>query len=101
MRADSGFPCLLRETLSKNAVLSGLTYSYCNSVSQREEWRRACVLISVLIGAGLCIRRREAGGTDFAFYRAREFVLRDLEIVRGLKIEPKAWGGIEVASQAQ
>lgn len=34
MRADLGFPCLLRETLSKNAVLSGLTYSYCNSVSQ-------------------------------------------------------------------
>ena len=30
----SGFPQLVRETLSKNAMLPGLTYFYCNSVSQ-------------------------------------------------------------------
>src|SRR6202140_1408198 len=32
--AGSGFPQLGRETLSKNAMLPGLTYFYCNSVSQ-------------------------------------------------------------------
>jgi hypothetical protein len=30
----SGFPQVVRETLSKNAMLPGLTYFYCNSVSQ-------------------------------------------------------------------
>jgi hypothetical protein len=30
----SGFPQLVRETLSKNAMLPGLTYFYCNSASQ-------------------------------------------------------------------
>jgi hypothetical protein len=34
--AGSGFPQLVRETLSKNAMLPGLTYFYCNSVSQEK-----------------------------------------------------------------
>ena len=32
----SGFAQLVRETLSENAMLPGLTYFYCNSVSQGE-----------------------------------------------------------------
>ena len=35
-RPGSGFLKLVRETLSKNEVLPGLTYFYCNSVSQGE-----------------------------------------------------------------
>jgi hypothetical protein len=34
--AGSGFPQLVRETLSKNAMLPGLTYFYCNWVSQEK-----------------------------------------------------------------
>jgi hypothetical protein len=34
----SGFIKLVRETLSKNEVLPGLTYFYCNWVSQGETW---------------------------------------------------------------
>jgi hypothetical protein len=34
--AGSGFPKLVRETMSKNAMLPGLTYFYCNSVSQEK-----------------------------------------------------------------
>jgi hypothetical protein len=34
-----GLPQLVRETLSKNAMLPGLTYVYCNSVSQGERRR--------------------------------------------------------------
>ena len=42
MGADSGFPQLVRETLSKNAMLPGLTYFYCNSVSQGEREESGC-----------------------------------------------------------
>jgi hypothetical protein len=40
--ADSGFPELVRETLSKNAMLPGLTYFYCNWVSQAEREALGC-----------------------------------------------------------
>src|ERR1700732_513642 len=40
--AGSGFPQLVRETLSKNAMLPGLTYFYCNSVSQEEREALGC-----------------------------------------------------------
>src|ERR1700732_3392140 len=40
--AGSGFPQLVRETLSKNAMLPGLTYFYCNWVSQEERGALDC-----------------------------------------------------------
>jgi hypothetical protein len=40
--AGSGFPQLVRETLSENAMLPGLTYFYCNSVSQEEREALGC-----------------------------------------------------------
>src|ERR1700694_3487799 len=40
--AGSGFPQLVRETLSKNATLPGLTYFYCNWVSQEEREALGC-----------------------------------------------------------
>jgi hypothetical protein len=40
--AGSGFPQLVRETLSKNAMPPGLTYFYCNSVSQGEREALGC-----------------------------------------------------------
>ena len=40
--AGSGFPQLVRETLSKNEVLPGLTYFYCNWVSQEEREALGC-----------------------------------------------------------
>ena len=53
------------------------------------------------IGSGRGMRRRESGRTDFPFNGAGELVLRHLEIVRGLKNQPKARAGIEVPSQPQ
>ena len=41
-RAGSGFPQLVRETLSENAMLPELTYFYCNSVSQEEREALGC-----------------------------------------------------------
>jgi hypothetical protein len=38
----SGFPQLVREILSENAMLPGLTYFYCNSVSQEEREALGC-----------------------------------------------------------
>ena len=40
--AGSGFPQQVRETLSKNAMLPGLTYFYCNWVSQGEREALGC-----------------------------------------------------------
>src|SRR5258708_38096759 len=51
--------------------------------------------------SGRSIRRRQSRRTNFPFNGAGELVLRHLEIVRGLKIQPKARAGIEVPSQPQ
>ena len=40
--AGSGFPQLVRETLSENAMLPGLIHFYCNSVSQEEREALGC-----------------------------------------------------------
>ena len=40
--AGSGFPQLVRETLSENAMLPELTYFYCNEVSQEEREALGC-----------------------------------------------------------
>jgi len=54
--ADSGFPQLVRETMSKNAVLPGLTYFYCNSVSQGEREALGCG-----VGNGVGVGRPTCG----------------------------------------
>jgi hypothetical protein len=52
-------------------------------------------------GSGHCICSRERRGTNFPFNYAGELVVRNFQIVRGLKIQPKSRAGVEVPSQAQ
>src|ERR1039457_3192071 len=52
-------------------------------------------------GSGRCIRSSQGGGPNLRFNNAPELVLRNLQIVRGLKIQPKARAGIEVPREPQ